>query len=247
MCRHRERRGEGQGRAPVLRPLLVHRPVLPPAPAHPSPALLLRVPPLAPFCCDAGSPKPRHEHPCQQLCTLSENCWTSRRYRGDSLRDGSPRKHNTARRRPTPGSSTPRSGHGQPRAASTHAQQRSEELLYLRAWLLEERGQRGPEGRGRDSDTNTAPTRQTAFGAGAAATAGYGTRRGCAVPLPQHFLFAVQPGQRCKYRSAAPRVPGKPASKKQPSCSSSRCVQIQRKQNLQHILMGLNARSKSHR
>lgn len=75
-----------------------------------------------------------------------------------------------------------------------------------------------------------------------------GARRGCAFLLAQHFLFSVKTGpqRRCKYRSAMPRISGKPASKKQPSCSSSRCVQIHRKQNLQHILMWLNARSKSH-
>lgn len=61
-----------------------------------------------------------------------------------------------------PGSSTSQSGHNQPCISSTHAQRRSKELLYLRAWPSEEKDQRGPEGGGRDSDTNTTPTSETA-------------------------------------------------------------------------------------
>jgi len=71
--------------------------------------------------------------------------------------------------------------------------------------------------------------------------------RVCAFLLPQHFLFSAQTGpqQRCKERSATPRISGNPASKKQPSCSSSRCAHIHRKRSIQHILMELNVSSQS--
>lgn len=119
----------------------------------------------------------------------------------------------------------------------------SKELLDRCVWPLEKgRGTEG--GQDRDTDTGRCGRRRLRWCRHRRA----GTRRGCAFLLPQYFLFSVKTGpqRRCKYRSAMPRISGKPASKKQPSCSSSRCVQIHRKQNLQHILMWLNARSKRH-
>lgn len=100
----------------------------------------------------------------------------------------------------------------------------------------------------RNGDTNTVLTWQTAFCARAAAMAKPVLAE--VVPSCCHstFCFLLKQGhsRRCKYRSAAPRISGKAASEEQPSCSSSRGVHIHRKQNLQHILMWLNARSKSH-
>lgn len=106
------------------------------------------------------------------------------------------------------------------------------------AALLKEMGQRGPKGSvtslpgwhgSRSSPPADPPTRV------------------CAFLLPQHFLFSAQTGpqQRCKERSATPRISGNPASKKQPSCSSSRCAHIHRKRSIHHILMELNVSSQS--
>lgn len=125
-----------------------------------------------------------------------------------------------------------------PRAPTAAPCSTARAQLHHAAVLLEEMGQRGPKGsvtslpgwRGsRSSPPADPPTRV------------------CAFLLPQHFLFSVQTGpqQRCKERSATPRISGNPASKKQPSCSSSRCAHIHRKRSIQHILMELNVSSQS--
>lgn len=103
---------------------------------------------------DIGIAQPRHKHPCQQVYTLSKSCWTSWRCWGNS---GVPYRTTQPE-----GDEHWAGPHCDPASAPPHQchTQGSKELLYLCVWSLKEEDQRGP---GQDSDTNTAPTWQTAL------------------------------------------------------------------------------------